>query len=45
MTEDFFKELCFYWFGGTYEEVAKKIVKAYRNGELDSIANENNKEN
>lgn len=32
--EELLKEICLYLFGGTYEEVAKKVLEAYWNGEL-----------
>ncbi len=33
--EEHLKEICFYLFGGTYEDLAKKVLKEYWNGNLD----------
>lgn len=32
--EELLKEICLYWFGGTYEDLAKKFLNAYCKGEL-----------
>lgn len=33
--EEHLKEICFHLFGGTYEDLAKKVLKEYWNGNLD----------
>ena len=32
--EEHLKEICFYLFGGTYEDLAKKVLNEYWNGNL-----------
>lgn len=40
--EEYLKEICFYLFGGTYEDLAKKVLKEYWNGNLKEYAEKEN---